>query len=84
MVSRFSFHSLLAPGIDPKNKRQAHEVNKEQGYRTCLLHCNKVIPMALFTTFIGKIGGSQTSEAKKRSSKLNGLKGGRPKQKGKR
>ncbi len=28
-------HSLLAPGIDPKNKRQAHEVNKEQGYRTC-------------------------------------------------
>jgi len=20
-------------------------------------HCNKVIPMALFTTFIGKIGG---------------------------
>jgi len=47
-------------------------------------HCNKVIPMALFTTFIGKIGGSKTSEAKKRSSKLNGLKGGRPKQKGKR
>jgi len=47
-------------------------------------HCSKVIPMALFTTFIGKIGGSKTSEAKKRSSKLNGLKGGRPKQKGKR
>ena len=42
-------------------------------------HCNKVIPMALFTAFIGKIGGSKTSEAKKRSSKLNGLKGGRPK-----
>ena len=41
--------------------------------------------MALFTTFIGKIGGSKTSEAKKRSSKLNGEKGGRPpkKQKGK-
>ena len=47
-------------------------------------HCTKVIPMALFTTFIGKIGGSKTSAAKKRSSKLNGLKGGRPKQKGKR
>ena len=42
-------------------------------------HCNKVIPMALFTTFIGKIGGSKTSEAKKRSSRENGLKGGRPK-----
>ncbi len=41
-------------------------------------HCNKVIPMALFTTFIGKIGGSKTSEAKKRSSRENGLKGGRP------
>ncbi len=37
--------------------------------------------MTLFTTFIGKIGGSKTSKAKKRSSKLNGLKGGRPKQK---
>ena len=40
--------------------------------------------MALFTKFIGKIGGSKTSDAKKRSSKLNGLKGGRPKQKDKR
>ena len=39
--------------------------------------------MSLFTKFIGKIGGSKTSKAKKRSSKLNGLKGGRPKQKGK-
>ena len=39
--------------------------------------------MALFTTFIGKIGGSKTSAAKKRSSRENGLKGGRPKQKGK-
>ena len=46
-------------------------------------HCDKVIPMALFTTFIGKIGGSKTSEAKKRSCRENGLKGGRPKQKGK-
>jgi len=46
-------------------------------------HCKKVIPMALFTKFIGKIGGSKTSEAKKRSSRENGLKGGRPKQKDK-
>ena len=32
--------------------------------------------MALFTAFIGKIGGSKTSAAKKISSRLNGLKGG--------
>jgi hypothetical protein len=32
--------------------------------------------VSLFTAFIGKIGGSKTSEAKKRSSRLNGLKGG--------
>ncbi len=47
-------------------------------------HCKKGIPMAFFTAFIGKIGGSKTSEAKKRSSRENGQKGGRPKQKGKR
>jgi len=29
--------------------------------------------MALFTKFIGKIGGSKTSDAKKRSSRENGL-----------
>ncbi|MDA2933975.1 hypothetical protein MYX82_06490 [Acidobacteria bacterium AH-259-D05] len=46
-------------------------------------HCNNTIPMALFTAFIGKIGGSRTSPAKKRSSRLNGKLGGRPKQKGK-
>ena len=41
--------------------------------------------MALFTTFIGKIGGSKTSERKKKSSRENGKLGGRPKkQKGKR
>jgi len=45
---------------------------------------NRKIPLALFTAHIGRVGGSQTSEAKKRSSRLNGLKGGRPKQKGKR
>ena len=39
-------------------------------------HCDKVIPLALFTAFIGKMGGSKTSPAKKRSSRLNGLKGG--------
>ncbi len=47
-------------------------------------HCDRGIPMSLFTKFIGKIGGSKTSEAKKRSSKLNGLKGGRPKRNRKR
>ena len=46
-------------------------------------HCRKELPMALFAAFIGKLGGSRTSERKKRSSRLNGLKGGRPKQKGK-
>ena len=39
-------------------------------------HCDRGISLALFTAYIGKIGGSKTSEAKKRSSKLNGLKGG--------
>lgn len=37
--------------------------------------------LELFTAYSGKIGGSKTSDAKKRSSKLNGLKGGRPKRK---
>ncbi len=46
-------------------------------------HCDKVISLELFTAYIGKIGGSKTSAAKKRSSRENGLKGGRPKQKGK-
>ena len=45
-------------------------------------HCNRKIPLALFTAHIGRVGGSKTSEAKKRSSRLNGLKGGRPKKKG--
>ena len=40
--------------------------------------------MALFAAFIGKIGGSKTSAAKKHSSRENGKLGGRPKrQKGK-
>jgi len=47
-------------------------------------HCDRGISLALFTAYIGKIGGSKTSEAKKRSCRENGLKGGRPKQKGKR
>ena len=48
-------------------------------------HCDKGIVLTLFTAYIGKLGGSKTSPAKKRSSKLNGEKGGRPpkKQKGK-
>ncbi len=48
-------------------------------------HCDKAISLSLFTAYIGKIGGSKTSEAKKRSSRENGLKGGHhKKQKGKR
>ncbi len=47
-------------------------------------HCNKAIPLALFTAHLGKLSKGKTSEAKKRSSRLNGLKGGRPKRKGKR
>ena len=47
-------------------------------------HCQGDIPMALFTRYIGKLGGSKTSAAKKLSSRENGKKGGRPrKQKGK-
>ena len=44
-------------------------------------HCDKLIPLALFAAFIGRMGGSQTSPAKKRSSRLNGLKGGHHKKK---
>jgi hypothetical protein len=41
--------------------------------------------MELFTAYIGRVGGRQTSKAKKRSSRLNGKLGGRPKkQEGKR
>ena len=46
-------------------------------------HCNKAIPLALFTAHLGSLSKGKSSEAKKRSSRLNGLKGGRPK-KGKR
>ena len=45
-------------------------------------HCNKAIPLALFTAHLGSLSKGKTSEAKKRSSRLNGLKGGRPKKKG--
>ncbi len=47
-------------------------------------HCNKAIPLALFTAYLGSLSKGKTSERKKRSSRLNGLKGGRPKRKGKR
>ena len=45
-------------------------------------HCDKAIPLALFTAHLGSLSKGKTSEAKKRSSRLNGLKGGRPKKKG--
>jgi len=41
-------------------------------------HCDKAIPVSLFTAQIGRIGGSKTSEAKKRTSRENGKLGGRP------
>ncbi len=47
-------------------------------------HCNKVIPLALFTAHLGSLSKGKTSEAKKRASRENGKLGGRPKRKGKR
>jgi len=41
-------------------------------------HCEEEIPIALLTAYIGRLGGSKTSEAKKLSSRANGLKGGKP------
>ena len=42
-------------------------------------HCNKAIPLALFTAHLGRLSKGKTSERKKIASRLNGLKGGRPK-----
>jgi hypothetical protein len=48
-------------------------------------HCNKAIPLALFTAYLGSLSKGKTSERKKRASRENGKLGGRPpKQKGKR
>jgi len=46
-------------------------------------NCGKQLPLSLLAQGMGQVGGSQTSAAKKRSSRVNGQKGGRPKQKGK-
>jgi len=45
-------------------------------------HCNGRLPLSLFTAYLGRQSKGKTSERKKRASRLNGLKGGRPKQKG--
>jgi hypothetical protein len=46
-------------------------------------HCNKAISLALFTAHLGSLSKGKTSERKKKASRENGQKGGRPKQKGK-
>ncbi len=47
-------------------------------------HCNKAIPLALFTAHLGRLSKGKTSERKKLASRENGKLGGRPKkQKGK-
>lgn len=40
--------------------------------------CQAGIPLSLFTAELGRRSKGKTSEAKKRASRLNGLKGGRP------
>jgi hypothetical protein len=44
-------------------------------------HCQEEIPLAAYTAYIGKLGGSKTSDKKKLSSRENGKKGGRPRKK---
>jgi len=46
-------------------------------------HCNKAIPLALFTAYLGSLSKGMTSERKKRASRENGNLGGRPRRKGK-
>jgi hypothetical protein len=47
-------------------------------------NCQAELPLSLFTGYLGSRSRGKTSEAKKRASRLNGKKGGRPpKQKGK-
>jgi hypothetical protein len=47
-------------------------------------NCGHKLPVGLLAQGMGKVGGSRTSPAKKKSSRENGKLGGRPKQKGKR
>ncbi|MBP9786053.1 MAG: hypothetical protein KBC72_00475 [Acinetobacter sp.] len=42
-------------------------------------HCNKPINPKIIAAHMGKLGGSKTSESKKKSSAANGKLGGRPK-----
>ena len=48
-------------------------------------HCNREIPLSHYAKVFagkgGRMGGRSCSEAKKRASKENGRKGGRPKKK---
>jgi len=46
--------------------------------------CGHKLAPSLLAQGMGKIGGSKTSSAKRKSSRENGKLGGRPKQKGKR
>ena len=46
-------------------------------------HCNKALPLALFTAYLGSLSKGKTSAAKKRASRENGKLGGRPPKKGK-
>ena len=41
-------------------------------------HCGNPISVNLLARGMGQVGGRKTSAAKKRSSRLNGQKGGRP------
>jgi len=44
-------------------------------------HCDKDIPLAVFTAYLGSLSKGKTSERKKRASRENGKKGGRPRKK---
>ena len=79
--------------VDPDVQVDTAEKPKPKGVKKIHLLASGIalilIPMAipmsvlaLSTAHIGKISGRKTSEAKKRSSHENGLKGRRPKQRG--
>jgi len=44
-------------------------------------HCHQPLQLELFTSYLGRLGKGCTSAAKKKSSRANGRKGGRPKKK---